>query len=71
MTYTIGYIQTHDTHTCVNVTVLPTILGRDYRTHVCSTQSREQAELSVEFGDLLWAGYHLTTCSRGTHMAAH
>ena len=68
MSYTIDCIQRR---TCVNVTVLPTILGRDHRPHVGSAQGGEQAELPVQPGDLLRAADHLTTRSRGAHRAAH
>lgn len=52
--------------TCVDVAVFASILRGDHRSYVCSAQRREEAELSVEPGNVLWVGHHLTTSSRIT-----
>lgn len=50
--------------TRVDVAVFASILRSNDRSHVCSAQRRKEAELSVQPGDFLGVGHHLTTRSR-------
>jgi len=65
-------LQSHHTPitTCVDVAVLAGVLGRDDGSHVRPAQRWEQAELSVEAGDVIGVAHHhhhLTTQTNQEH----